>query len=154
MYKRQSLRGFADIKRSSATSNSSDDNQSTSDAGVPTATPLPTDVAGSTFFEVDLQQESSEPKELVLPTGPALYNANIWLQADMRRIRHQYTSVVFESFNSGLRRYYDRDWTGARQCFESILERFEDGPSRYFFNQMKKHNWKPPADFQSYGRAE
>jgi hypothetical protein len=71
----------------------------------------------------------------------------------MRRIRHQYTPVVFQSFNSGLKRYYEGDWVGARHGFEAILERFDDGPSQYFLDQMKKHNWKPPRDFQGYGRA-
>ena len=110
------------------------------------------EVTGSTFFEVDDSKETG-PGELELPTGPALYSANVWLQEDMRRIRQQYTSVVFQTFNSGLKRYYEKDWAGARQCFESILERFEDGPSKYFMDQMKKQNWTPPRDFQGYGRA-
>lgn len=108
---------------------------------------------GSTYFEVDMNEDTAEPGELVLPTGPALYSGNVWLQEDMRRIRHQYTSVVFQTFNSGLQRYYEKDWTGARQCFEAILERFEDGPSKYFLKQMKKHDWKPPPNFQAFGKA-
>lgn len=111
------------------------------------------EVSGSTFFEVDDTKEAAAPKELILPTGPAFYNANVWLKEDMRLIRQQYTSEVFETFNLGLERYYEKDWTGARQCFESILERLDDGPSRYFSEQMKKHNWKPPHDFQEHGIA-
>ena len=111
------------------------------------------EVTGSTFFEVDDSKEAAGPTELVLPSGPALYSQNLWMQGDMRRVRHQYTAAIFHSFSSGLKRYYEGDWTGARQYFESILEHFEDGPSLYFLAQMKKHNWKPPRDFQGYGRA-
>jgi len=122
-------------------------------SGMIAAAKAAAEFAGSTYFEVDINEDTAEPGELVLPTGPALYSGNVWLQEDMRRIRHQYTSVVFQTFNSGLQRYYDKDWAGARQCFKAILERFEDGPSKYFLKQMKKHNWKPPPDFQSVGRA-
>ena len=112
---------------------------------------LSTAKKASTYFDVD--EDGTEPEELVLPTGPAVYNQNVWLQEDMRRIRHQYTSVVFETFNTGLTRYYARDWVGARQSFEAILKNFNDGPSEYFIKQMEKHDWKPPRGFRPYGRA-
>jgi len=108
---------------------------------------------GSAMFDIDANEDSARPSELILPTGPALYSPNIWLQEDMRRIREPYTSDVFQTFNSGLQKYYDKDWSGARQQFETILERLEDGPSRFFLEQMKKHNWRPPPDFQPIGRA-
>lgn len=114
---------------------------------------LATEFSGSTYFDVDMNEDAVDPGELILPTGPALYSANAWLQEDMGRIRHQYTSVVFSTFDSGLQRYYSKDWAGARQSFESILELFEDGPSKYFLEQMKMHNWKPPPKFHHYGRA-
>jgi class 3 adenylate cyclase len=91
--------------------------------------------------------------QLVLPTGPSLYSTNIWLQADMRRIRRRYTPVVFHAYSSGLQKYYSKDWEGAKLCFEAILERFEDGPSKYFLDEMKKHNYTAPPHFQPYGRA-
>ncbi len=96
---------------------------------------------------------SSKSPELVLPTGPALYSSNVWLHADMRRIRRRYTPVVFSTFNSGLQKYYDKDWAGAKQCFEAIVDRFDDGPSQYFLDEMEKNNYIPPPHFQSYGKA-
>jgi class 3 adenylate cyclase len=98
-------------------------------------------------------QKSSKRPELILPTGPALYSSNVWLQTDMRRIRRRYTPVVFSTFNSGLQKYYDKDWAGARQCFEAIVDRFDDGPSQYFLDQMEKNKFTPPPHFQSYGKA-
>ncbi|KAG7368756.1 adenylate cyclase [Nitzschia inconspicua] len=91
--------------------------------------------------------------ELVLPTGPSLYSANVWLQYDMRRIRRRYTPVVINTFGAGLEKYYAKDWEGARQCFEAVMERFDDGPSKYFLTEMKKHNYVPPPHFQPYGIA-
>ena len=111
------------------------------------------EASGSGYFELDAMEDSARPAELILPTGPAHYSPNVWLHEDMRLIRQPYTSVVFQTFNSGLQKYYEKDWTGARQQFEAILERFEDGPSLYFLKQMKNYGWKPPPDFQSLGAA-
>ena len=111
------------------------------------------EASGSGYFELDAMEDSARPAELILPTGPAHYSPNVWLHEDMRLIRQPYTSVVFQTFNSGLQKYYEKDWTGARQQFEAILERFEDGPSLYFLKQMKNYGWKPPPDFQSHGAA-
>jgi class 3 adenylate cyclase len=92
--------------------------------------------------------------QLTLPTGPALYNANVWVSEEMRRIRELYSDgIFFQKFNSGFQSYYSRDWEHARQCFVTILERFEDGPSRYFLTQIEKNNGKPPRDFRGYGTA-
>jgi hypothetical protein len=126
-----------------------------SDAGqsMIAAAKIAAEFSGSTYFEVDVNEDADDQRELVLPTGPQLYSSNVWLQEDMRRIRHQYTSVVFQTFSSGLQRYYEKDWAGARHCFEAILERFDDGPSKYFLKQMKKHKWTPPADFHPFGKA-
>jgi hypothetical protein len=128
-----------------------------SEAGFPTLAAAKavsaSDKAGSTFFELDKLEDTVGTNELVLPTGPSLYSANVWLQADMRRVRNKYSPQFFTTFNSGLQRYYSKDWVGARQCFETVLERFDDGPSKYFLEEMKKDNWKPPPDFQGYGKA-
>lgn len=97
--------------------------------------------------------KTSTRPELVLPTGPALYSSNVWLQADMRRIRRRYTPAVFSTFSSGLQKYYDKDWAGAKLCFEAIVDHFDDGPSRYFLDEMEKNNFTPPPHFQSYGKA-
>lgn len=105
--------------------------------------------------ESDSRQDQKilKTQELVLPTGPALYSANVWLHADMRRIRRRYTPVLFSTFNSGLQKYYDKDWAGAKHCFDSIVDQFDDGPSQYFLEEMEKNNYVPPPHFQSYGKA-
>lgn len=92
--------------------------------------------------------------KLVLPTGPALYNANVWTSEDMRTIRQLYSDgLFFQKFMSGLQSFYSKDWEHSKNCFAVILERFEDGPSRYFMNQIEFHNGKPPRDFVGYGTA-
>jgi class 3 adenylate cyclase len=89
---------------------------------------------------------------LVLPTGPALYNANVWTSEDMRTMRQLYSDgLFFQNFMSGLQSFYAKDWDHASQCFTTILQRFEDGPSRYFLRQIEEHNGKPPRDFVGYG---
>lgn len=101
-----------------------------------------------------MKDDGLGPSELVLPTGPALYNANVWVSEDIRRIRQLYSDgLFFQKFNSGLQSFYARDWEHAKQCFTTILDRFEDGPSRYFLNQIQKNNGVPPRDFKGYGIA-
>lgn len=102
----------------------------------------------------DKKDGEGPPAELVLPTGPALYNANVWVSDDMRRIRQKYSDgLFFQKFNSGLQAYYARDWEHARHCFATVLDLFEDGPSRYFLTQIEKTNGVPPRDFKGYGVA-
>jgi len=151
--RRMSVRSYGGKRDSSGSDEKSASLSFSNDQNMAAAAKAAAEFAGSTYFDVDMNEDSEDRGELVLPTGPALYSGNVWLQEDMRRIRHQYTSVVFQTFNSGLQRYYEKDWTGAKQCFEAILERFEDGPSKYFLKQMRKHDWTPPSDFQPYGRA-
>jgi class 3 adenylate cyclase len=104
--------------------------------------------------QADLMEPDTSKPELVLPTGPALYNANVWVSEDMRRIRQLYSDgLFFQKFYSGLQSFYAKDWEHARQCFVSNLERFEDGPSRYFLTQIEENKGKPPKDFQGYGTA-
>jgi class 3 adenylate cyclase len=92
------------------------------------------------------------PAELVLPTGPAFYNASVWTNDDMRKMRQRYTDgLFFHNFNAGLQSFYSKDWDHAKQSFITILDRFEDGPSRYFLNKIEKHNGKPPRGFCGYG---
>jgi hypothetical protein len=91
---------------------------------------------------------------IVLPNGPAIYNANVWFTEDMRIIRQRYSDgIFFQKFNAGLQSFYSKDWDHAKQCFTTLLSRFEDGPSRYFLNQIEEHNGKPPRDFNGYGTA-
>jgi len=90
--------------------------------------------------------------ELVLPSGPMLYNANVWLSEEMRKIRHRYSDgLFFQKFSSGLQSYYNKDWEDAKRCFQTILNKFEDGPSQYFLDQINKSNGVPPRHFKSYG---
>mmetsp|Transcript_4438 Transcript_4438/g.11119 ORF Transcript_4438/g.11119 Transcript_4438/m.11119 type:complete len:456 (-) Transcript_4438:192-1559(-) len=98
-------------------------------------------------------KESKGVPELVLPTGPALYSSNIWSQSDMRRIRHKYSPAVLMKYSDGLKNYYSGNWDTARHHFESVLERFDDGPSRYFLTEMEKNDGVPPPHFEEYGRA-
>lgn len=93
-------------------------------------------------------------KILVLPTGTAIYNANVWFTDEMRIIRQRYSDgIFFQKFNAGLQSFYSKDWDHAKQCFNTILGRFEDGPSRYFLNQIEHHDGKPPRDFLGYGTS-
>ena len=94
-----------------------------------------------------------EIPELVLPTGRAFYSENLWLQADIRRIRRRYTTKIFERFNLGLQKYYSKQWDEAKAHFEAILDSIDDGPSIYFLGEMRKHDGKPPPGFQPYGKA-
>lgn len=98
--------------------------------------------------------QTNGPPELVLPTGPAVYAASVWVSEEMRNIRQLFSDgIFFQKFNAGLNSYYTRDWDHAKQCFKTILERFEDGPSRYFLTQIEKQNGKPPRNFRGYGIA-
>jgi class 3 adenylate cyclase len=115
---------------------------------------VPTLVANQ-MTQGDQGEEAAQGKpELVLPTGPALYSANVWLSEDMRKIRQLYSDgLFFQKFNSGLQSFYAKDWEHAKQCFQTILERFEDGPSRYFLNEIESRNGIPPRNFLGYGIA-
>ena len=106
----------------------------------------------STADEIN-DKESRGVPELVLPTGPALYSNHIWSQSDMRRIRRKYSPAVLIKYSDGLKNYYSGNWDTARRHFESVLERFDDGPSRYFLNEIEKNGGVPPPHFEEYGRA-
>jgi class 3 adenylate cyclase len=92
--------------------------------------------------------------ELVLPTGPALYSHNVWQSPDMKRVRDKFVQgLFFQKFQAGLQAYYNKDWDMARQCFLTVLENFDDGPSKHFMNEMKKNKGVPPKDFLEYSLA-
>jgi class 3 adenylate cyclase len=99
-------------------------------------------------------EDAWEPPQLVLPSGYARYNAGVWFSDDMRRIRQKYSDARFsQQFASGFDAYFEKDWTTARREFESILRQFEDGPSRYFIDQMKKYDYRCPGTFPGYHTA-
>jgi hypothetical protein len=94
------------------------------------------------------------PPELVLPSGPALYSHNIWQTPDMKRIRDKFVKgLFFQKFNTGLQAFYNKDWKTAQECFQTILDNYDDGPSKYFMSQIKKNKGTPPKDFVGYGIA-
>lgn len=101
--------------------------------------------------EEQTEFDSNLIPDLVLPTGPAIYNESVWVTETMQMIRHRANDGLFmQNFNSGLRNYYARDWAEARRLFKGILDRFEDGPSRMFLKEIEKHGAVPPADFKDY----
>jgi class 3 adenylate cyclase len=106
----------------------------------------------STAFE--MENEEAGHGELVLPTGIQHYKDKVWLKEDIRLIREKYTTAVIQDFNSGLQKYYDQDWVSARRYFEMVLERFDDGPSNYFLEEMKRHDGKPPKNFSPIRRVD
>jgi hypothetical protein len=94
------------------------------------------------------------PPELVLPTGPALYSHNAWQSPDMKKIRDKFVQgLFFQKFGAGLQAFYSKDWDMAKQCFQTVLDNFDDGPSKYFMSQIKAHKGGPPKDFLEYGLA-
>jgi class 3 adenylate cyclase len=119
----------------------------------------PSIASGSSVHSERMENESAanafhNPPELVLPSGPALYSQNIWQTPDMKRIRDKFVKgLFFEKFNAGLRAFYKKEWRTAQECFQTILENYDDGPSKYFMGQIKKNKGTPPKDFVGYGIA-
>lgn len=107
----------------------------------------------STVFEKE-KADAPEKSELKLPRDAQQYKDREWLQEDIRMIREKYTTAVIQDFNTGLEKYYARDWTSARRFFEMVLERFDDGPSSYFLEEMRRHGWKPPSNFSPIRKVE
>lgn len=108
-------------------------------------------VAGGS--SVDPKEDTGFRKpELILPTGPILYNPTVWRTEQMFRIRKKYLDgLFFHNYSQGLQSFYHRDWDRATQSFKSILATFEDGPSRYFLTQIELNEGKPPPNFRPYG---
>ena len=91
---------------------------------------------------------------LVLPSSSAMYNPGVWNSKEIKKIRQRFSDgLFFQKFSEGLQAYYSKDWEQAKRCFRTILDRIEDGPSRYFMNQMDEHNGVPPRNFLPYGRV-
>jgi len=136
--------------------------EATSPAGASPVSPLMTAASSTELVHGHQVGESQDPNaagqgppELVLPNGPALYNANVWLSGNLKKIRERFLKdgLFFQKFMSGLQSYYARDWEHAQQCFQTTLERCDDGPSQYFLNKIKEHNGVPPRNFLGYGTA-
>mmetsp|Transcript_20576 Transcript_20576/g.44963 ORF Transcript_20576/g.44963 Transcript_20576/m.44963 type:complete len:1245 (+) Transcript_20576:360-4094(+) len=90
---------------------------------------------------------------LVLPPSNALYTPSVWNSKELKKIRVRFSDGLFyQKFNEGLQAYYSKDWEQAKRCFRAVLDRVEDGPSRYFMMQMDEHDGVPPRNFLPYGR--
>lgn len=91
---------------------------------------------------------------LILPSSNAMYNPGVWNSRELKKIRQRFSDgLFFQKFSEGLQAYYSKDWDQAKRCFRTILDRIEDGPSRYFMSQMDEHGGKPPRNFLPYGRV-
>jgi len=89
--------------------------------------------------------------DLTLPSGRTRYSLSSWNSEDMRVIRKRYSEgLFFPQFHAALQAYYARDWDRAGETFSIILDRFEDGPARYFLNQIQAHDGVPPRKFIGY----
>jgi len=123
------------------------DSLATNNNNTPSANDTTTTTTGKNKPEIASQQMP----ELVLPTGLIPYCINDWKTDDMIKIRSQYDDgLTFKSFQAGLQSFYNRDWVHAKRMFQSILVRFEDGPSRYYVNIIEDHDGVPPRDFTPY----
>ena len=116
--------------------------------GQPSVSSYPSNEEANTATNNNTAGHHHVPSELVLPVGPALYSHNVWQSPDMKRIRDRYVQgLFFQKFHGGLQAYYNKDWDTAHICFQTVADGFNDGPSRYFLGEMKKHNGRPPKDF-------
>lgn len=121
----------------------------------------PSIASGSSIHSETIENESTvnafyntPDSDLVLPSGPALYSHNLWQTPDMKRIREKFVKgLFFQKFNAGLSAFYNKDWRTAERCFQTILDNYDDGPSKYFMSQIKKNKGTPPKDFVGYGIA-
>ena len=111
-------------------------------------------VVGVVSSSTHQPDEVGMPEKLVLPTGPALYNAKVWVDRNMHEIRRIYTDGIFlQKFNAGLQAFYSKDWERAKQCFTTCIENIDDGPSKYFLDQIERNGGRPPRNFLGYGIA-
>jgi len=99
--------------------------------------------------------DSDGPEDcLELPNGPLSYNRAVWNSPELRFMRRHYIDgAFFQKFNAGLECYFEGNWRDAKEKFEFVDGRFNDGPSRYFLKKMKKTNYVPPRYFTGYGEA-
>mmetsp|Transcript_40237 Transcript_40237/g.60991 ORF Transcript_40237/g.60991 Transcript_40237/m.60991 type:complete len:510 (+) Transcript_40237:2758-4287(+) len=92
--------------------------------------------------------------QLVLPTGPVQYDQSAWSSDDIKEIRKKFSGgFFFAKFKAGLQSYYTRDWEHARQCFQTLADQFDDGPSRHYLSIIDENDGIPPHNFTGYGAA-
>lgn len=89
--------------------------------------------------------------DLPKPNTTLMYRESLWQNEVIKRMRSKFErSSFFLTYKKGLAKYYERDWNYARDCFSTILETIDDGPSKYFLKKIDEHNGVPPPDFVGY----
>ena len=97
------------------------------------------------------EKAEKPPTTLVLPTGVQAYSDRVWLEPDIKKIRRDYQEgLMFPKYAEGLKSYYAKDWEQAKKCFEFVLTKKDDGPSRYFLRLMAEYDGVPPRNFLPY----
>ena len=91
--------------------------------------------------------------KLILPEDVVRYDASMWQDEDITIIRKKFSTEFFLKFNNGLSSYIAGDWDAAKVHFDFMVEHFDDGPSKYFLKEMKKHNFIRPWNFNGYSEA-
>jgi len=92
-------------------------------------------------------------RKLVLPSGVIHFSKErAWQEPSIKTIRRDYVSngIIFPKYQEGLKAYYAKDWTQAKQCFETVISQRDDGPSRYFLKKMAENDDAPPSPFVGY----
>mmetsp|Transcript_1909 Transcript_1909/g.3899 ORF Transcript_1909/g.3899 Transcript_1909/m.3899 type:complete len:637 (-) Transcript_1909:481-2391(-) len=69
----------------------------------------------------------------------------------LSKIRDKFDKSFFDEFNNALECYCRQDWRDAKKKFESMISKYDDGPSEYFLQKIMKNNCLPPRDFDGYG---
>ena len=75
------------------------------------------------------------------------YDASMWQDEDITIIRKKFSTEFFLKFNNGLSSNIAGDWDAAKVHFDFdffMVKHFDDGPSKYFLKEMKKHNFIRP----------
>ena len=89
--------------------------------------------------------------KLEIPTGFVTYKESDWQTEDMLEMRKKYADFPFLKWYSiALEAFYNQNWSLASRHFLMILDRFEDGPSRYFMKKIEANNHVPPKNFRNF----
>jgi len=104
------------------------------------------------------EQKSIAPTidDVILPTSRFLFSLkNDFTTNEMRCMVEKYSDGLFyQTFQTGLNSFYSRDWDRAKQSFESILDRIDDGPSKYYLKRISATNGVPPRCFKHYNTMD
>ena len=82
----------------------------------------------------------------------SLYQVSDWKKGEIRKVREKFADGVFlDKFNDGLTAYQKGDWQTADRCFVELIDKYDDGPSKYFQKIILKHQRMVPKGFIGYG---